>query len=298
MAKQLRSPFRSDCLSGNVALITGGGSGIGYEITRQLGLHGASVVIMGRRKNFLEGAVNSLRSDGLEAAFIQGDIPVVVSRESAEAAVAFVTQKYGGLNILVNGAAGNFLANANELKLKGFKTVMEIDTVGVFNMSTAAFPSLKRSSAGVVNESVIINISMTLHYGATWYQAHASAAKAAIDSLTRTLALEWGGHGIRVNGIAPGPIANTPGMAKLDPGIGGSAKMMIPLGRMGTTFDIAMGAVFLCSEAAAYISGSTLVVDGAEWLYKSPALPPEAISEMSRAVEKKSRAIGAPRSNL
>ncbi|CAN0443207.1 unnamed protein product, partial [Scytosiphon promiscuus] len=102
------------------------------------------------------------------------------SRESAEGAVAFTVKTYGRMDALVNGAAGNFLANAHELKLKGFKTVMEIDTVGVFNMSAAAFPALKESgSAG------IINISMTLHYGASWFHAHASAAKAAIDSLTR-----------------------------------------------------------------------------------------------------------------
>eukprot|EP00752_Nemacystus_decipiens_P003411 g3157.t1 len=244
---------------------------------------------MGRREKFLSQAVDQLRADGVTASFIAGDVR---SRESAEAAVAFTVKTYGRMDILVNGAAGNFLANAHELKLKGFKTVMEIDTVGVFNMSSAAFPALKESGAGA-----IINISMTLHYGATWFQAHASAAKAAIDSLTRTLALEWGSHGIRVNGIAPGPIADTPGMAKLSPGLGGDANAKIPLGRMGTTFDIGMGAVFLLSSAAAYVSGDTLVVDGAEWLYKEPLLAPEAVSRMSRAVEKRSRAMG-PSSRL
>ncbi|CAM9316951.1 unnamed protein product [Choristocarpus tenellus] len=299
-----QSPFRADCLVGKVALVTGGGSGIGYEITRQLGLHGAKVVIMGRREKFLAKAVHSLHSDGVDAALVQGDVR---SSESAEAAVAFAVKRYGGLDILVNGAAGNFLANANELKLKGFKTVMEIDTVGVFNMSSAAFKALSRPESGHSkiggSFSTIINISMTLHYGATWYQAHASAAKAAIDSLTRTLALEWGMHGIRVNGIAPGPIADTPGMTKLGVGIGPGdtssvAKDKVPLGRMGTTFDIGMGAVFLCSEAAAFVSGDTLIVDGAEWLYKPPLLPPKAVSEMSRAVEGRSRAMGAPRSKL
>ncbi|CAM9558149.1 unnamed protein product [Laminaria digitata] len=244
---------------------------------------------MGRREKFLSKAVDQLQADGVSASFFAGDVR---SRESAEAAVAFTVKTYGRIDALVNGAAGNFLANAHELKLKGFKTVMEIDTVGVFNMSSAAFPALRDSGS-----AAIINISMTLHYGATWFQAHASAAKAAIDSLTRTLALEWGSHGIRVNGIAPGPIADTPGMAKLGPGLGGDAAATIPLGRMGTTFDIGMGAVFLLSSAAAYVSGDTLVVDGAEWLYKKPLLAPEAVTRMSRAVEKRSRAMG-PSSKL
>jgi 2,4-dienoyl-CoA reductase [(3E)-enoyl-CoA-producing], peroxisomal len=115
------------------------------------------------------------------------------------------------------GAAGNFLANAHELSLKGFKTVLDIDTVGVFNMSTAAYPALAAAAAATAAAptSVIINISMTLHYGATHFQVHSSAAKAAIDSLTRSFALEWGPKRIRVLGLAPGPIADTPGMAKL-----------------------------------------------------------------------------------
>ncbi|CAN0353638.1 unnamed protein product, partial [Ectocarpus sp. 8 AP-2014] len=164
-----------------------------------VGLHGASVVIMGRREKFLSEAVDQLRADGVAASFFTGDVRW--APESAEASVAFTVKTYGRMDTLVNGAAGNFLANAHELKLKGFKTVMEIDTVGVFNMSSAAFPALRESGAGA-----IINITMTLHYGATWFQAHASAAKAAIDSLTRhvSLAMEWGSYGIRVNGIAPG----------------------------------------------------------------------------------------------
>jgi NAD(P)-dependent dehydrogenase (short-subunit alcohol dehydrogenase family) len=116
----------------------------------------------------------------------------------------------------MTGAAGNFLANAHELSVKGFKTVLDIDTVGVFNMSTAAYPALTAAAAGSsAPTSVIVNISMTLHYGASHFQVHSSAAKAAIDSLTRSFALEWGPKHIRVVGLAPGPIADTPGMAKL-----------------------------------------------------------------------------------
>jgi peroxisomal 2,4-dienoyl-CoA reductase len=169
---------------------------------------------------------------------------------------------------------------------------MEIDTVGSFNMSRAAFKALKVAPEG----GLIINISATLHYGATWYQTHASAAKAAVDSLTRSLGLEWGSFGIRVVGIAPGPIADTPGMAKLAPTNDSSAvdelvAELIPLGRMGTKTDIALAAVFLCSSAGGFITGETLVVDGGHWLFKPQMLPRELVSDMSRRVESKSRAM-------
>lgn len=209
--------------------------------------------------------------------------------DSCLAAVRYTLETCGRLDILINGAAGNFLAEAKSLKPKGFKTVLEIDAVGTFNMCSAAYPALAQS------RGCVINISATLQYGATWYQAHASAAKSAIDSLTRSLALEWGIDGIRVNGIAPGPIADTPGTAKLAPGLDGVAveEMIaegIPLGRMGQGFDIGMAVVFLsCEGSGGYVTGDTLVVDGGQWLYKPPMIPREMVAELSRSVEKKSR---------
>eukprot|EP00128_Syssomonas_multiformis_P009586 Colp12_sorted_trinity150504_noHs@12599 len=184
------SPFKADLLCGYTALVTGGGSGIGYEIALQLGQHGAKIVIMGRRTKVLDLAVDSLRKNGVDATSVQGDVR---KEEDAQAAVQLAVEKYGSLDILVNSAAGNFLCPADNLSTKGYKTVMDIDAVGVFNMSRAAHKELKQSRRG----SVIINISATLHYGATWYQVHASSAKAAIDSITRTLGLEWGQDGIR-----------------------------------------------------------------------------------------------------
>ena len=140
-----------------------------------------------------------------------------------------------------------------------------------------------------------INISACLHYGATWYQIHPSAAKAAIDSMTRTLALEWGSYGIRTVGIAPGPIAETAGMTKLAPGVDVNeiVAQTIPLGRLGTKFDIAMAAVFFCSSGGNYVSGDTLVVDGGAWLSRGPPpVPREAVKNASRSIERKSRAVG------
>jgi len=205
--------------------------------------------------------------------------------KQCKAAVQFCIDTYGQLDILINGAAGNFLAEASALSPNGFKTVMEIDALGTFNMCHASFPYLKQHGDGRV-----INISATLQYGATWFQVHASAAKSAVDSITRTLALEWGIHKIRVNAIAPGPIQNTPGTAKLAPGANKDLMTeQIPLGRMGDAFDIAMAAIFLCSFAGYFISGDVLVVDGAHWLFKPPIVPREVVSELSRKMESNTR---------
>lgn len=278
-----QSPFKEGILEGQVALITGGSSGIGFEISRQLGLHGAAVGIMGRRQEVLDNAANALKQDGIRVVGVRGDVRKMEDCTRCVEAV----QQLGQLSILVNCAAGNFLAAADQLSSNAFRAVMEIDTLGTFNASRAAFSALQSSG-----NSCIINISATLHYGATWWQAHASAAKAAVDSLTRTLALEWGSSNIRVNGIAPGPVAGTAGMAKLDGGTSEAMLETLPLGRMQHTWDIAIAAVFLAGHAARCISGHTLVVDGAAWLWRPTIVSHDQVSNVSRGVESKSRGTG------
>jgi peroxisomal 2,4-dienoyl-CoA reductase len=170
-------------------------------------------------------------------------------------------------------------------------------------MSNAAFPLLKQSASSTTGgaTSIVINISAMLQCPATFWQAHASAAKAAVDSLTRSLALEWGPDGVRVVGIAPGPIANTPGTTKLAPGLAqadmeGLIAEGIPLGRLGQAWEIGQAAVYL--SLAAYVTGDVLVVDGGQWLYKPPLVPKEMVAELSRQVEAKSRAQAPNRSKL
>lgn len=289
-----KSPFKTDCLEGKVALVTGGGSGICFEVTKQLLLHGAQgAVVCGRREAFLARSSQLLeQSTGKVCKYRVCDVR---DAKACQDAVNFAVQEFGRLDIVVNGAAGNFLAQARDLKPKGFATVMSIDALGTFNMSNSAYPALARQQ-----DAIIINISATLQCPATHWQTHASAAKAAIDSMTRSLALEWGCDGIRVVGIAPGPIADTPGTTKLAPGLTpGEVNEMIadgiPLGRMGEASEIGHAAVFLACSS--YITGDVLIVDGGEWLYKPPMVPKEMVSELSRKVEKKSRAQ-APRSKL
>lgn len=289
------SPFKADALAGKVALVTGGTSGIGLEIARYLGLHGCSVAVSGRRAAVVDDAVADLRAAGCTAMGLQGDVR---SADDCKRWVQCITDEFGSLSILVNCAAGNFLACAEELSVNGFRTVMEIDTIGTFNVSRAAFPALRAAGDGR-----IINISATLHYGATWYQAHASAAKAAIDSLTRSLALEWGHFGIKVNGVAPGPIQGTAGMSKLAPGseadMEAAVVETIPAGRMGRKADIALACVYLASSAGSFVSGHVMVVDGASWMWKPAYVPRETVSSVSRGVEKTSRQVGtAQRSRL
>jgi len=240
------SPFKDDCLTGKVALVTGGGSGICFEVTKQLLLHGAQgAIICGRRENFLARASQLLEE--LTGKVCKYQVCDVRDSMACQAAVRSAVQEFGRLDIVVNGAAGNFLAEARALKPKGFATVMGIDALGTFNMCSAAYPALAQQKDGL-----IINISATLQCPATHWQTHASAAKAAVDSMTRSLALEWGCDGIRVVGIAPGPIADTPGTTKLAPGMTpGQVNEMIsdgiPLGRMGEASEIGHAAVFLAS---------------------------------------------------
>jgi len=184
--------------------------------------------------------------------------------------VATAVERLGGLDTVVNGAAGNFLAPAAGLSPNGFRTVIDIDLVGTFNTSRAAFEALQKSGDGL-----IVNISATLHYHGTPLQIHASAAKAGVDAVTRNLAVEWGRFGIRACGIAPGPIADTEGMKRLAPGeITDKAMAAIPAGRFGTIDEIAAAAVYLRSPAATYITGHVLVVDGGHCV----ATPPLGVS--------------------
>jgi 2,4-dienoyl-CoA reductase [(3E)-enoyl-CoA-producing], peroxisomal len=254
-------------LKGKAALITGGGTGICRGIALAFAAHGCDVAITSRRLEHLEPTAEELRARGVRAFAKAADVrdPAAVSE-----AVSAIAAELGRIDILINGAAGNFICLAENLSPNGFGTVVDIDLKGTFNMSRAALPHLKAQGGSVVN------ISATLPYLGTMGQAHASAAKAGVDSLTRTLAVEWGPHRIRVNGIAPGPIEGTEGVRRLtNEKSRESAQRLNPLGRMGTVDDIANAALYLCSDAASFVNGVTLVVDGGLWLRSARILGEE-----------------------
>lgn len=250
--------FAEGVLADRVAFVTGGGTGITGGVARALARAGARVALVSRKLEHLEPAAEAINHSGGQAFAVAADVR---NPEEIEKAIAGTVSHFGKIDIVVNGAAGNFLCAAEELSPNGFGTVVDIDLKGTFNVSRAAFNELMR------NRGQILNISATLHYLGTPMQLHVSAAKAGVDALTRNLAVEWGRHGIRVNAIAPGPIEDTEGMKRLVPEpIKEKLRQRVPLGRFGLIADIENAAIFLCSDAASFINGAVLVVDGGHWL--------------------------------
>jgi peroxisomal 2,4-dienoyl-CoA reductase len=250
--------FRDGLLQGKVALVTGGGTGIGAEIAVQLAEAGADVAIASRDLEHLRATRERVEALGRRAQSLACDVR---DAGAVERLLAAVEKSLGGLDVLVNNAAGNFLCPAAQLSPNGFRTVVEIDLVGTFICCRAAHPYLVRRGGGV-----ILNITATLDYQGVPMQVHAGSAKAGIDALTRHLASEWGPDGVRVVAIAPGPIGDTEGMKRLGGGREREIAAEVPLRRLGTRADVARAAVFLVSGAASWVTGTTLVVDGGQRL--------------------------------
>src|SRR5689334_3809787 len=250
--------FVDGVLKGRVAFVTGGGTGITAGVARAFAEAGASVALVSRKMDHLQPAADAINNNGGHAFAVAADVR---RPEAVEQAVAQTIEQFGKIDIVVNGAAGNFLCAAEELSPNGFGTVVDIDLKGTFNVCRAAFAQLKE------HRGQILNISATLHYIGTPMLLHVSAAKAGVDALTRNLAVEWGRHGIRVNAIAPGPIEDTEGMKRLVPQpVKERLRQRVPLGRFGLIKDIERAAVFICSDAASFVNGVVLVVDGGHWL--------------------------------
>lgn len=256
------SVFRDGLLQGKVAVITGGGSGINLGIAERMAELGARLVLIGRTQAKLDSACEGIKQRGGEAIGLSADVreyPALAKQMAA------AHERFGAIDILVCGAAGNFPDAAAHMSSNGFKAVIDIDLLGTFNTCRAAFEFLRKPGAS------IINISATQAFVPTALQAHVCAAKAGVDMVTRTLAIEWGRDGIRVNSIAPGPIADTEGMRRLSPTEETTKRLQssIPVGRYGTKREIADLAVFLCSEAAGNITGAVLPCDGGSSLVGS-----------------------------
>lgn len=247
-----------------VAVITGGGTGLGRAMALELARLGARVVIASRNEAHLQPTLQELRDMGAEALAVTLDV-----RDYArvEAVMQEVHQTYGRLDILINNAAGNFLCPAEKLSANGWKAVVDIVLNGSFYCARAAAPFMIEQRRGNI-------LSMLASYAWTGGPGtvHSAAAKAGVMAMTRTLAVEWGGYGIRVNAISPGAVP-TPGSAaalRLDANDEAVARLLsdIPVGHVGEASDIANAAAYLLSDYASFINGEVLVVDGGQWLGK------------------------------
>jgi NAD(P)-dependent dehydrogenase (short-subunit alcohol dehydrogenase family) len=252
--------FRPDLLAGRVAIVTGGGTGIGAGITRALARHGADIVLASRRRAHLEPTALEVQALGRKTLICEMDVR---DRQACERAVAEALDRFGRIDLLVNNAAGNFLVRAAELSEKGWRAVIDIVLTGTFNMSQAAYPALRDAGGGS-----IVNITTTYAGSGAPFMAHSGAAKAGVLNLTRTLAVEWGRDRIRVNAVAPGLVEGTEGARRLAESIGivDAYRRQVPLGRLVTTDDVAATVLFLASDAASMITGAEVTVDGGESL--------------------------------
>lgn len=246
--------------AGKTVFISGGTSGINLGIAHGFAAAGARIFVISRSQDKVDAAVSSILAAGAEAA--DGRSTDVRDHDAVKAAFQACAERFGEIDILISGAAGNFPAMANQISSNGFRAVLEIDVLGTHHVMTAAYPHLKKPGAS------IINISAPQALVPMTAQVHVCAAKAGVDMITKVLALEWGPEGIRINSVIPGPIEDTEGMRRLAPSEDGMdlVRQTVPLRRNGQAVDIANMCMFLSSEQADYVSGAIVPVDGAWYL--------------------------------
>ncbi|MEH2476809.1 NAD(P)-dependent dehydrogenase (short-subunit alcohol dehydrogenase family) [Nitrobacteraceae bacterium AZCC 2146] len=247
-----------DLFAGKTVFVTGGGSGINLGIARTFAGLGANIGLCGRSQERLDAAAASLREIGARVSATSADVRMPDQLQSAMNASR---DTLGDIDVLVCGAAGNFLVKGENLSFNGFKTVVDIDLVGSFNASRIAFDQLERTRGSIL--FVTAPMAMMPHA----YQAHVGPAKAGVEMLMKNLALEWGPYGIRSNSIIPGFVGDTEGMRRISSTEdSGNFVANIPLRRMGVTQEIGEAAAFLASPLASYITGTSLWVDGGQAL--------------------------------
>ena len=252
-------------LKGKVAIITGGGTGIGLAIAKRLGALGAILVIGSRNSRNLERGSADLRLAGFDSLAVQLDVR---KTEQVDEMVHRVLHHYGRIDILINNAAGNFISRAEDLSPNGWDAVIGIVLNGSFYCSRAVGRHMIERGRGGAIVSVLANYVWTGSAGTV----HSAAAKAGVMSMTQTLAVEWARHQIRVNAVAPGPV-ESPGAAKQlwnSPDAVARITDAVPLKRWGRPEEVADAVAFLVSGHAGYITGEVLTIDGGAWLGRSP----------------------------
>jgi len=244
--------------SGKTVVVIGGTSGINRGIAELFARHGARVAVASRSQQKVSDTVEALRSCGAEAMGFSADVR---EPEALAAGMTTVREAFGTFDVVVSGAAGNFPALLTQMSAKAFRSVIDIDLIGTFNVMQAVYPHLLKPGAAV------INISAPQAVIPMEAQSHVCAAKAGVEMLTRCLALEWAAEGVRVNAIVPGPIDGTEGMQRLAPSdaMREATRESVPLRRLGTPQDVGNACLFLASELGSYVNGAILPVDGG-WL--------------------------------
>ncbi len=272
-----RSIFRDGLFNDQVIIVSGGGTGIGRCIAHELASLGAVVVVCSRKLLNVERTRDEILAVGGRALALPCDIR---SAEQVEALMEQVVDQYGRIDGLVNNSGGQFISPAEDIRLKGWNAVIETNLTGAFLMCKHAMLRSMREHGGA-----IVNILMDLWSGFPG-MAHSSAARAGVENLTKTLAVEWAPHHIRINSVAPGIIQSS-GLSNYDPSILKDIASYIPARRLGSESEVAAAVTFLLSPAASYITGDTLRVDGASSLWRTnyeiaehtPALPYNGFEE-------------------
>ena len=249
--------------AGQVAVVTGGGSGIGRGIAERYAAAGGMVFVLGRREEPLKETVRLITAVGGTADFISCDVRDAAGLTDA---IDGVVDRVGRIDSLVNNAAGNFVAPAESLSPNGWKAVVDIVLNGSFYAASAAGRHMLAAGSGS-----ILNVIATYAWHGHPGTVHSAAAKGGVVAMTRTLAVEWADRGVRVNCIAPGP-TETEGAGRALWGNDDARERVlggVPLGRFAAVSEIAESASYLMSERARYVTGEVLVVDGGQWLGKS-----------------------------
>lgn len=257
-----RPALAPDLLAGKTAWITGGGTGLGRAMALRFAELGARVGLSGRREAPLASVADEIRRRGGAAAVAPCDVrdPAAVERAAER-----VRAECGGLDILVNNAAGNFLCRSENLSAKGFDAVVSIVLHGTFHCTSCA----GRHWIETGHPGTVLNIAATYAWTGSGFVLPSACAKAGVVALTRSLAVEWAPHRIRLNAIAPGPIPTREAFARLLPSeeLAERRRRRIPAGRFGTPEELAELAAFMVSDAAAWMRGEVVTLDGGEWLY-------------------------------
>src|SRR5262245_11316545 len=253
--------FREGLFKDHVAVITGGGTGIGLAIATRLGELGARIVIGSRNAENIEQGSAALRHAGLDPLCVQIDVR---KPEQVDEMVQRVLRHFGRIDILINNAAGNFICRAEDLSPNGWNSVIGIVLNGSFYCSRAVGRHMIERGKGGAIVSILANYVRTGSAGTI----HSAAAKAGVMSMTQTLAVEWAKYKIRVNAVAPGPIESVGAAKQLwdTPEAVARITRMVPAGRWGTADEVANAVAFLASRESSFITGEILTVDGGAWL--------------------------------